>query len=103
MASRMSDEDLREVVSALCAVAESVCTAFLRPQLRDPADEMGLEARINGNADALVTFNSASIEPRDDTPLSHEQVETATNTAVLRTRRVAIFPAEVSPPDRRKA
>ncbi|MDE0220306.1 MAG: PIN domain-containing protein [Spirochaetaceae bacterium] len=39
-------------------VAEPVLTAFLwRPQLRDPADEMVLEAAINGNADALVTFN----------------------------------------------
>ena len=46
------------VVSALCAVAEPVWIAFLwRPLLRDPADEMVLEAAINGNADALVTFN----------------------------------------------
>ena len=58
IASGLSDEDVREVVSALCAVAEPVWTAFLwRPQLRDPADEMVLEAAINGNADALVTFN----------------------------------------------
>ena len=58
VASGLSDEDVREVVSALCAVAEPVWTAFLwRPQLRDPADEMVLEAAINGNADALVTFN----------------------------------------------
>ena len=28
-----------------------------RPQLRDAADEMVLEAAINGSADALVTFN----------------------------------------------
>ena len=46
------------IVSALCAVAEPVRTRFLwRPQLRDPTDEMVLEAAINGNADALVTFN----------------------------------------------
>ena len=58
IASGLSDEDVREVVSALCAVAEPVRTAFLwRPQLRDPADEMVLEAAINGSADALVTFN----------------------------------------------
>ena len=37
--------------SALCAVAEPVWTAFLwRPQLRDPADEMVLEAAINSTA-----------------------------------------------------
>ncbi|MBL8351515.1 MAG: PIN domain-containing protein [Burkholderiaceae bacterium] len=28
-----------------------------RPQLRDPADEMVLEAAVNGRADALVSFN----------------------------------------------
>ena len=46
------------VISSLCLVAEPVETRFLwRPQVRDPADEMVLEAAINGNADALVTFN----------------------------------------------
>ena len=58
VASGLSDEDVCHVVSALCAVGEPVWTAFLwRPQLRDPADEMVLEAAINGPADALVTFN----------------------------------------------
>ena len=28
-----------------------------RPQLRDPADEMVLEAAVNGQANAIVTFN----------------------------------------------
>jgi predicted nucleic acid-binding protein len=28
-----------------------------RPQLRDPADELVLEAAVNGRADAVVTFN----------------------------------------------
>ncbi len=28
-----------------------------RPQLRDPADEMVLEAAVNGHADALISFN----------------------------------------------
>lgn len=56
--SGLSEADVRTVVSALCAVAEPVRTRFLwRPQLRDAADEMVLEAAINGNADALVTFN----------------------------------------------
>ena len=46
------------LMSALCAVAEPVMPHFLwRPRLRDPADEMVLEAAINGGADALVTFN----------------------------------------------
>ena len=58
IASGLSMAEVGTVISALCAVAEPVKTRFLwRPQLRDPADEMVLEAAINGNADALVTFN----------------------------------------------
>ena len=58
VASGLSAAEVGTVVSALCAVAEPVRTRFLwRPQLRDAADEMVLEAAINGNADALVTFN----------------------------------------------
>ncbi len=30
---------------------------FWRPQLRDPSDEMVLEAAVNGQANAIVTFN----------------------------------------------
>ena len=45
-------------VTAVIAMAEPVETHFLwRPQLRDPGDEMVLEAAVNGRADALVTFN----------------------------------------------
>jgi len=46
-------------VDAVIAMAEPVETHFLwRPQLRDPADEMVLEAAANGQAAAIVTFNS---------------------------------------------
>ncbi|MEZ5584142.1 MAG: putative toxin-antitoxin system toxin component, PIN family [Candidatus Competibacteraceae bacterium] len=56
--SGLSDEQVRTVISALCAVGEAIETRFLwRPQLHDPADEMVLEVAINGHADALVTFN----------------------------------------------
>lgn len=56
--SGLSVEEVQTVVSALCAVGEPVEARFLwRPQLRDPADEMVLEAAINGRADGLVTFN----------------------------------------------
>ena len=40
-------------------LAEPVESYFLwRPQLRDPGDEMVLEAAVNGRADAIVTFNT---------------------------------------------
>ena len=56
--SGLSDAEISNIISALCAVSEPVSPRFLwRPQLRDPADEMVLETAINGNADALVTFN----------------------------------------------
>ncbi len=44
--------------SSWMPLAEPVKTHFLwRPQLRDPNDEMVLEAAVNGRADAVVTFN----------------------------------------------
>lgn len=56
--SGLSEAEIETVISALCSVAEPVEARFLwRPQLRDPADEMVLEAAINGNAHGLVTFN----------------------------------------------
>lgn len=45
-------------VDALAALAEPVESRFIwRPQLRDPSDEMVLEAAVNGRAHAIVTFN----------------------------------------------
>lgn len=45
-------------MDAVLALAEPVETHFLwRPQLRDPGDELVLEAAINGRAEAIVTFN----------------------------------------------
>ena len=56
--SGLKENEVGQIVSALCAVAEPVAASFLwRPQLRDPGDEMVLEAAINGHADALATFN----------------------------------------------
>ena len=57
--SELTEVEVGTIVTALCRVAEPVSARFLwRPQLRDPADEMVLEAAINGKADALATFNS---------------------------------------------
>ena len=46
------------VLASFASAAEPVELNFLwRPQLRDPADELMLEAAVNGRADALVTHN----------------------------------------------
>jgi predicted nucleic acid-binding protein len=51
-------DDVGISIVAVLAMAEPVETHFMwRPQLRDPADELVLEAAANGRAVALVTFN----------------------------------------------
>jgi predicted nucleic acid-binding protein len=45
-------------IDAILAMVEPVETHYLwRPQLRDAADEFVLEAAVNGQAVAIVTFN----------------------------------------------
>jgi putative PIN family toxin of toxin-antitoxin system len=57
-ASGLSDRQIEIFLDAIIAMGEPVPTHFLwRPQLRDPNDEMVLEAAVNGRAHALVTFN----------------------------------------------
>jgi len=57
-AARLSVEDVNAVLDAVAAVADPVRLAFLwRPAVRDPDDDMVLEAAVNGQADAIVTFN----------------------------------------------
>lgn len=56
----LREEEIDEFLAEFAALIEPVETHFQwRPQLRDPDDEMVLEAAINGNADVLVTFNIA--------------------------------------------
>jgi putative PIN family toxin of toxin-antitoxin system len=51
-------EEIDEFLSELAALIRPVDVHFQwRPQVRDAADEMVLEAAINGEADALVTYN----------------------------------------------
>ena len=46
-------------VDALAALVQKVFIHYLwRPMLRDPKDEMVLEAAVNGGAKSIVTFNS---------------------------------------------
>ena len=58
LAAALSQRQVEIFVDAVIAMAQPVVTHFLwRPQLRDPNDEMVLEAAVNGRADVLVTFN----------------------------------------------
>ena len=58
LAAGLNEQEVDIFVDAVIAMAEPVETHFLwRPQLRDPNDEMVLEAAVNGRADALVSFN----------------------------------------------
>jgi putative PIN family toxin of toxin-antitoxin system len=60
LVTRMSEADVAGFLAALASASEGVEVHFQwRPQLRDPADEMVLEAAINGQAAALVTHNIA--------------------------------------------
>jgi putative PIN family toxin of toxin-antitoxin system len=59
LAAGLNEDEVNVFVDAVIALAQPVTMHFLwRPQLRDLCDEMVLEASINGEADALVTFNA---------------------------------------------
>jgi putative PIN family toxin of toxin-antitoxin system len=63
LATGMSPEDVEGFLAAFASAAEPVDINFLwRPQLRDPADELMLEAAVNGRAEALVTHNVGDFE-----------------------------------------
>lgn len=57
-ASGLSRDEVQAVIDTLVSLAEWVRIDYRwRPQTRDPADEMVLEAAINAGADGIVTFN----------------------------------------------
>jgi putative PIN family toxin of toxin-antitoxin system len=54
----LTPEAMEEFLAELAALVEPVDIHFQwRPQVRDPSDEMVLEAAVNGRADALITYN----------------------------------------------
>lgn len=58
LATGMSDADVEGFLAAFASAAEGVDVSFRwRPQLKDPNDELVLEAAVNGRAEALVTHN----------------------------------------------
>jgi putative PIN family toxin of toxin-antitoxin system len=67
LAAGLSERDVGVFLDAVVTLAEPVESHFLwRPSLRDPADEMVLEAAVGGHAEAIVTFNvrDFAIAPR---------------------------------------
>ena len=60
LAHGLAADKVDDFLTELAALIEPVEVHFLwRPQVRDPKDEMVLEAAINAQADALITYNIA--------------------------------------------
>ena len=58
LASGLSENEVGIFVNTIIGLAEPVEIHFLwRPSVRDPGDEMVLEAAVNGRANVRVTFN----------------------------------------------
>ena len=59
LATGLAEREVQAFLDGLVSLAEPVESHFLwRPRLRDPGDEMVLEAAVNGRADAIVMFNA---------------------------------------------
>jgi putative PIN family toxin of toxin-antitoxin system len=66
MAAGLTQKQVGIFLDAVLAMVDPVETHFMwRPQLRDPGDELVLEAAVNGQAAAIVTFNQRDF---GDTP-----------------------------------
>lgn len=63
-ASGLLADDIDAILNELARFIEPVTTHYQwRPQLRDPADEMVLEAAVNGQVQAIVTYNLRDFVP----------------------------------------
>jgi len=59
----LSAAEIGRVLDDLAGIAQPVTLSFRwRPRLSDPNDDMVLETAVNGNADAIVTFNQRDFE-----------------------------------------
>ncbi len=57
-AAGLSVDEAAIFIDGIAALVQPVESHFVwRPRLRDPDDEMVLEAAVNGRANAIVTFN----------------------------------------------
>ena len=58
LAAGLNEKDVGIFVDAVIAMIDPVESHYVwRPLLRDPGDEMILEAAVNGQATVIVTFN----------------------------------------------
>lgn len=58
LAAGLGESEVVTFLDGLVDMAEKVTPRYRwRPQLRDPGDELVLEAAVNGQAVAIVTFN----------------------------------------------
>ncbi len=65
--SGLSLADVDQILSDIAALIEPVQVhVSWRPQLRDPNDEMVLEAAVNGRANVLVTHNIRDFAEMED-------------------------------------
>lgn len=63
-ASGLLESDVDAILNELAGLIEPASTHYQwRPQLREPADEMVLEAAVNAQADAIVTYNLRDFKP----------------------------------------
>lgn len=63
-AAGFGPQDLAVFLDAVVDLVEPVDAWFLwRPQLRDPGDELVLDAAVNGRAAAIATFNRRDFLP----------------------------------------
>lgn len=58
LAAGLTAQEVDIFINTLASIVQPVKTHYLwRPQLRDPADEMVLEAAVNGGVESLISFN----------------------------------------------